>query len=172
MIKRTLSPNARFLLVFFATLVGSFALIAFNPVNDHVIVPFTGWITRVSGAILNLLGQEVTITGTVIASSQFGVDIKNGCNGVEAMLLVLAAIFAFPATWISRVVGILAGAIAVQLLNFIRIVSLYLLGRYYPEIFQLFHTGVWQILIILAGVGIFLLWSFKFAQPRRMEASA
>ncbi len=166
-----LSPNARFLLLFFVTLVVCFVVIALNPVNDHVIVPFTHAVTEASGAALNLIGQKVSITGTIISSSAFAVDIKNGCNGLEAMLLLVAAIFAFPATWGSRVSGILAGSLAVQALNVVRIVSLFLLGRYYPQVFQLFHTGVWQILIILVGVGIFLLWSFKFAQPRRMEAS-
>ena len=165
-----LNDNTRFLLIFFTTLVVLFGLIALHQVNDSVIVPFTAWIARVSGWLLNLLGQEVSMAGTVIYSRAFAVDIKNGCNGVEAMLLVVAAIAAFPATWRSKVFGIVGGSLAVQALNFVRIVSLYLLGRYFPNVFQVFHTGVWQILIILAGVAIFLIWSLKFAQPRRVEA--
>lgn len=170
--KFSLSPNTRFLVVFFVTLVLGFSLIAIHPVNDHVVVPFTVWITEVSGGILRLLGEEVTVRGTIISSPGFAVDIKNGCNGVEAMLLIVAAIFAFPASGLSRLSGILAGSVAIQVLNFVRIVSLFLLGKYYPAVFQVFHTGVWQILIILIGVGIFLLWSFKFAQPRHVEASS
>lgn len=165
-----LNDNTRFLLIFFTTLVALFGLIALNPVNDHVIVPFTAWIARVSGWLLNLLGQEVSMAGTVIHSRAFAVDIKNGCNGVEAMLLVASAIAAFPATLRSKVIGVIGGSFAVQILNFVRIVSLYLLGRYFPNVFQIFHTGVWQILIILAGVAIFLAWSLKFAQPRRAQA--
>jgi len=163
--------NTRFLVVFFVTLVVAFSVIAWNPVNDQVIVPFTKSITWVSGALLNLIGQDVTVTNTVIYSRHFAVDIKNGCNGVEAMLLVLSAIVAFPATMRSRMIGIIGGSLAVQTLNFVRIVSLFLLGRYYPKVFQLFHTGVWQILIILAGVGVFLFWSLRFAQPRRLETN-
>ncbi len=165
------NDNTRFLVIFFVTLVVAFSFIALNPVNDHLIVPFTKGITKVSGVLLNVIGQAVTVSGTVIYSSHFAVDIKNGCNGVEAMLLVLSAIAAFPATFKSRVLGIIGGSLTVQALNFIRIVSLCLLGRYFPKVFQIFHTGVWQILIILAGVGVFLLWSLKFAQPRRMETS-
>lgn len=167
-----LSPNAKFLLVFFLTLVVTYSIVALRPVNDNVIVPFTRMLSVGSGAILRAIGQPVTVTGTTIASRQFAVDVENGCNGVEAMLLLVAAIFAFPATWPSRVAGILAGSISVQVLNFVRIVSLYLLGRYYPKFFQIFHTGVWQILIILISVGIFVLWSVKFAQPKRAEAGS
>ncbi|HYO77620.1 MAG TPA: archaeosortase/exosortase family protein, partial [Thermoanaerobaculia bacterium] len=78
-----------FLLKFFGVLVGAYLLIAWNPVNDNVIVPFTTAIAHWSGALLNVIGQGVTVTGTTIASSRFAVNINNGCNGVEAMLILL-----------------------------------------------------------------------------------
>ena len=167
-----LDRNKRFLLLFFVFLVAGWAIIAAPPVNDHVIVPYTQWITSVSGSILHMLGQDVRVEGTMILSSAFAVNIANGCNGVEAMLLVIAAIGAFPAGPMSRISGVLAGGVAIQLLNFVRIVTLFLLGRYYESVFQLFHTAVWQILIVLAGVVIFLVWSSKFATPARVEAGS
>lgn len=167
-----LDRNKRFLLMFFVFLVLGWAFVAAPPINDHVIVPYTGWITSVSGAILGWIGQDVRVEGTMILSSDFGVNIANGCNGVEAMLLVIAAIGAFPAGPMSRISGIIAGGIAIQLLNFVRIVTLFLLGRYHHDVFQIFHTAVWQILIVLAGVMIFLVWSHKFATPSRVEASS
>ncbi len=91
---------------------------------------------------------------------------------IALAMLVIAAIGAFPAGPMSRISGILAAGVAIQLLNFVRIVTLFLLGRYYESVFQLFHTAVWQILIVLAGVVIFLIWSSKFATPARVEASS
>lgn len=167
-----LERNQRFLLLFFLFLVLGWAIVAAPPVNDHVIVPYTNWITSISGMILEGIGQEVRVEGTMILAPGFGVNIANGCNGVEAMLLVIAAIGAFPAGPMSRISGILAGGILLQLLNFVRIVTLFLLGRYYENVFQLFHTAVWQVLIVLAGVAIFLVWSYKFATPSRMEAGS
>ena len=67
----------------------SFTLIAWKPVNDHVIEPFTAAIARASGATLDLLGQGTRMQGTIIRSPRFAVNIKNGCNGVEAMLIYL-----------------------------------------------------------------------------------
>jgi len=155
-----------FLLKFFAILVAAYLLIAWNPVNDHVIVPFTEGVARVSGAVLNLMGQHVTTNGTVISSSRFGVNINNGCNGVEAMLILLASIVAFPASIRARAAGLALGALAVQVLNAVRIVTLYLLGAYQPKLFDLFHTAVWQILIILSAIGFFLVWSARVAPNR------
>ena len=159
-------PQVLFLLKFFAVLVGAYLLIAWSPVNDNVIVPFTAAVARWSGALLNVIGQEVTVTGTVIRSSRFAVNINNGCNGVEAMLILLASIVAFPATLKARLTGLLLGALAVQLLNAIRIITLYLLGAYQPRLFDLFHTAVWQIVIIMAAIGFFLAWSARVAPAR------
>jgi exosortase family protein XrtM len=94
------------------------------------------------------------------------VNINNGCNGVEAMLILLASIVAFPASMKARAVGLLLGAIAVQVLNAIRIVTLYLLGAYQPRLFDMFHTAVWQVLIILSAIAFFLLWSARVAPNR------
>jgi len=160
-----------FLVKFFVILLAAYLLIAWNPVNDRVIVPFTEGIARVSGAVLNFIGQDVTVNGTVIASARFGVNINNGCNGVEAMLILLASIVAFPASMKARALGLLLGAIAVQLLNLVRIVSLYLLGAYQPRLFDTFHTAVWQIIIILAAIGFFLIWSARVA-PSRVASRA
>jgi exosortase H (IPTLxxWG-CTERM-specific) len=155
-----------FLVKFFAVLIAAYLLIAWNPVNDRVIVPFTEAIATGSGALLDAMGQKVAVTGTVIASPRFAVNINNGCNGVEAMLILLACIVAFPASLRARVTGLLLGALAVQVLNAIRIVTLYLLGAYQPRLFDLFHTAVWQVVIILAAIGFFLIWSARVAPAR------
>ena len=154
-----------FLVKFFAILVGAYLLIAWNPVNDNVIVPFTEGIANVSGAALKLIGQPVTVTGSMIASNRFAVNINNGCNGVEAMLILLASIVAFPASNRQRAAGLALGALAVQLLNLVRIMTLYLLGAYQPRLFDVAHTAVWQIVIIAAAILFFLQWSSKVA-PR------
>jgi exosortase H (IPTLxxWG-CTERM-specific) len=159
-------PQVLFLVKFFAVLVAAYLLIAWNPVNDKVIVPFTEIVARTSGALLNLIGQKVSVSGTVIRSPLFAVNINNGCNGVEAMLILLASIVAFPASMKARAVGLLLGALAVQALNAVRIITLYLLGAYHPRLFDLFHTAVWQIVIILAAIGFFLAWSARVAPAR------
>lgn len=159
-------PQVLFLVKFFVILIAAYLLIAWNPVNDNVIVPFTALIARGSGALLKLLGQGVAVTGTIIGSPRFAVNINNGCNGVEAMLILLACIVAFPATLRARAAGLVLGALVVQILNEIRIVTLYLLGAYYPRVFDLFHTAVWQVVIILAAIGFFLIWSARVAPSR------
>jgi exosortase H (IPTLxxWG-CTERM-specific) len=165
-------PNPRrrqviFLVVFGVLLAGSFTLLSINWVNDHVIVPFTAGVAKASGVTLNLLGQEVTLDGTVIRSPRFAVNIENGCNGVETMLIFMSAVLAFPASWRSRLAGLAIGLVAIQGINLVRVVALYLTGAYLPSLFDASHTVIWQTLVILSGVLLWLLWASRFALPAR-----
>ena len=159
-----------FLVLFMALLGGGFTLVSLNQVNDAVIVPFTAGIARTSGAVLDLLGQNVTMQGTIIRSPRFAVNIKNGCNGVEAMLIFLAAVLAFPAPWRSRLAGLALGILAIQVVNLIRVVALFLTGVYFPKLFDTSHTVIWQTIVILFGVLLWIFWANRFATPRREPA--
>lgn len=147
-----------------------YAVVALNQVNDRVIVPFTEVVAR--GAALLLRGVEsgVGVTGTVMRSQQFALDVRNGCNGVEAVILLAAAILAFPATLRSRLLGLAVASVAIELLNLVRLSSLFWLGEHYRPVFDFFHVAVWQLLIILAAISIFILWSWKFAEKPRVES--
>lgn len=158
-----------FLIAFVVLLGGSFTLISVNWVNDHAIEPATGAIARVSGAALNLLGQHVTMRDTVIQGPRFAVNIRNGCNGIEAMLIFLSAVLAFPAPWRWRLTGLVLGSVAIQLVNLVRVVSLYLTGAYFPRIFDASHTVIWQSVVILFGVLLWVLWANRL--PARDEAA-
>lgn len=154
-----------FIGVFILLLGGGFTLISLQPVNDNVIEPFTAGIAKVSGVTLNLLGQKITMKGTQIRNEKFGVNIRNGCNGVETMIIFLAAVFAFPAPWKARFVGLALGILAIQAVNLIRVVALFLTGAYFPKFFDSSHTVIWQTIVILFGVLLWIFWASRFATP-------
>lgn len=145
-------------------LIVLYAVVALNPVNDHVIVPFTEVVARGSALLLRSVESGVDTAGTVMRSPRFALDVRNGCNGVEATILLVAAILAFPATLRSRLMGLVIASIAIELLNLVRLSSLFWLGEHYRRIFDFFHVAVWQSLIILAAISMFVLWSWKFAE--------
>jgi exosortase H (IPTLxxWG-CTERM-specific) len=153
--------QTRFLLVFLLLVGFGFGLLSLNWVNDHLVVPFTDRIAVVSAALLNVLGQQVTLEGSRILGSRFGVEILNGCNGVETMTIFAAAVLAFPAPWRARALGLAVGLVAIQLFNLVRIVALYLTGAYLPRFFDTSHTVVWQTLVIAFGVLLWMLWASR-----------
>src|SRR5215210_1930463 len=164
--RRRYRREITFLAVFLVLLGGSFTLISVQWVNDHAVEPFTAGIARVSGAVLDLLGQNVTMQGTIIRGSRFAVNIRNGCNGVEAMLIFLAAVLAFPAPWRARLLGLALGVVAIQAVNLVRVVALYLTGAYFPAMFDASHTVVWQTIVILFSVLLWILWAHRLGAPR------
>ncbi len=160
-----------FLVVFLLLLAGSFTLLAWAPVNDGFVVPFTAGVAKVSGWTLDLIGQEVEMSGTIIRSPRFAVNIENGCNGVETMLIFLSAVLAFPAPWTARLAGAALGVVAIQLVNLVRVVALFLTGAYFPDLFDASHTVVWQTVVILFGVLLWIFWADRFARPRQASAA-
>ncbi|HEY0512713.1 MAG TPA: exosortase H [Thermoanaerobaculia bacterium] len=162
----------QFLVIFIVLLGGGFALISLNWVNDHAIEPFTAGIARASGGVLDLMGQHVALSGTIIRNARFAVNIRNGCNGVEAMLIFLAAVLAFPASWKSRLAGLALGTVAIQAVNLVRVVALFLTGIYFPRIFDTSHTVIWQTIVILFGLLLWIFWANRFAAPAETAAPA
>lgn len=163
--RRSLGFLARFLVL----LVAFYFAVAAKPVNDAVIVPFTAGVARASAAILNGIGEAVTVSGTEIRSAGFAVNIENGCNGVETALLFGSAVLAFPAPWRRRLAGLLLGFAALQLVNLVRVVSLFWIGAHRPALFSSSHTVLWQSAVVLCGVLLFLLYA-SLEQKRRAGA--
>lgn len=158
-----------FIAIFVALLGGGFTLISLQPVNDSVIEPFTAGIAKASGMTLNLIGQKITMKGTQIRNEKFGVNVRNGCNGVETMIIFVAAVLAFPATWKARGIGLVLGVLAIQAVNLVRVVALFLTGAYFPQFFDSSHTVIWQTIVILFGVLLWIFWANRFATPPAAE---
>jgi exosortase H (IPTLxxWG-CTERM-specific) len=167
---RAYRQEIRFLVLFVLVLGGGFTLISLNSVNDHVIEPFTAGVAVASGHALDLIGQDVTMDGTVIRNRRFAVNIKNGCNGVETMIIFLAAVLAFPASWKARLAGLAIGIVAIQLVNLVRVVALFLTGAYFPAFFDSSHTVIWQTIVILFGVLLWIFWANRLGPPRPVAA--
>lgn len=161
-----------FISLFVGILGGGFTFISLTPVNDNLIEPFTGLVAKASGWSLNAIGQGITMQGTIIRNERFAVNIMNGCNGVETMIIFLAAVIAFPAPWKARIVGLILGCLAIQGVNLVRVVSLFLTGAYFPEFFDSSHTVIWQSIVILFGVLLWIFWANRFALPPRSESAA
>lgn len=163
-------PESRFLILFLAILAVSFTVVALKPVNDGVVVPYTTFIASISGHILRLLGEDLTTNGCVLSSPRFAVTIYNGCNGLITSLIFISGVIAFPATLRAKAIGVVGGLLAIQAINQIRIVSLFYIGVFAPQFFNESHVFIWQSLVILAGVSLWVLWAHRFASLERARA--
>lgn len=157
--RRSPTP-ARYLLLFVAVQGLLFPLTVIEPTRSLFIVPFTAAIARLSAWVMELLDPTVQASGAIIRNARtgFGVQIEAGCNGVEPTIILAAAILAFPSALLEKALGILVGLVLIQLLNLIRIVSLYYLGQWNQVAFEWAHSYVWQALIMVDAIVIWLFW--------------
>jgi len=129
----------------------------------------TGY-AEASGALLNVLGYGVTVTGTRIHAPRFSVEVVRGCDGMEAMAMFVAAVLAFPARVKAKIWGIAIGVPALTLLNLVRIVSLYVIGVHFHSLFEAAHLGVWQTVFILATIVLWFVWALRATRPSTTHA--
>lgn len=158
-----------FLVRFFVLLIVFVGVLSLGVVDRAFVRPFTHGLAAVSAALLNAMAQHVTTSGTLIRGTTFAVDIQNGCNGLEAVAFVVAAVLAFDAPWRARAIGVAIGAIALEAFNVIRIVTLYLIGRDHPSLFDTFHLAVWQTVMFGVATLFFVAWTSR-NRPARASA--
>ena len=163
----------RFFVLFTVLLVGLFTLEILQPVERLVILPFTSLVADVSVWLITLFDDNVIAVSNVIRdkASGFGVRIERGCNGVEALIILFAAIFAFPAPLKNKLIGFAIGFVAIQGLNLVRIISLVYLGQWNQVAFEWFHLYLWQALIILDALVVWLVWLRTLPQARARRAA-
>ncbi|MDD2925649.1 exosortase H [Rhodoferax sp.] len=161
----------RFVLVFLAVLVVLFTAELTHPVQNAIVLPWTSLLATTSAAVVSLFDSSVMSYGKVLqhANTGMGVSIEAGCNGIEASLILIAAVLAYPASWFMRLLGIILGFLAIQIVNVLRVVTLFYLVEYSTTMFEFAHLYLWQALIMLDVLVVWLLW---VRQVARREARA
>ena len=143
----------------FAVLVTLFFVFTATPFYiKYIFKPVVTAFAWIGNGILRVLGQGTETIGEIITSPEFSINISKGCDGLAPIALLVAGILIYPSKWKYKWPGILVGTGLLILLNLIRIVSLYFVGRYIPNLFDLMHIEVWQAIFIIIAVALWLIW--------------
>ncbi|MCA0441022.1 MAG: exosortase H [Proteobacteria bacterium] len=162
----------RFFLIFLAWQMSLFGLNMLGWVQQHLVLPWTALLARVCAHLVLWFDTTAAAAGKVLWNtvSGFGVSIEPGCNGIEACIVLFAAIMAYPASWRHRLMGIVAGFAAVQGVNVLRVISLFYLGQWRTDVFNFAHEYLWQGLIMLDVLVVWLLWVRVVVRSRPEES--
>jgi len=135
-------------------------LIGLEPIKKVIDINglYTNMIVYLSGLILKPFGIVEGIRGSVISLKGLALDVRFGCNGLEAFLIYTVALLSFPASVQKKFVGITGGFIILQILNVLRIAGLGLSGIYLKQYFYYLHIYVAQGMMIAIALVIFLIW--------------
>ncbi len=150
----------RFFMCFIALVAILFGLNMLQVVQEHVVLPWTALLAQICAWLVTTFDSTAMAAGKVLwdpATGQ-GVSIEPGCNGVEACLLLFAAVLAYPSSWKAKFWGMLLGFFAIQIVNVVRVISLFYLLLWNKAVFDFAHEYLWQSLIMLDVLVVWLLW--------------
>jgi exosortase H (IPTLxxWG-CTERM-specific) len=157
----------RFLVLFPIFLAVGFCALMI-PFLHSAVTAFTRGLVEVSALVIRLFGGNATAQQVVLQnpSNGFAMQVLDGCNGDDVAILLWAAILAYPASWLQKGKGLLAGTAAIYVINFVRIISLFYLGQYNMRWFDFAHLYVWESVFVLLTLTIFWMWVRRMATPR------
>jgi len=164
----------RFGALFAAIVVLLFAAELTPPGQKYFVEPWTALVAKAATASMRAFDPGVISVGSTItdAASGFAVTILAGCNGVEAMIVLAAALLAYPAPLKHKLIGLALGIAAIQALNLVRIVSLFYIGQWNRAVFEWAHLYAWQVLIMLDALVVWLLWLRTLPRAPSVEVQA
>jgi len=121
----------------------------------------------ITGFSLKLLGMTVRVSGRIVSISNFSIEVVGECTGLYEMLIFLAAMIAYPASWKRKLIGAGLGIPFLYLINIIRMIFITVVGNWSPQTFDFLHMYFWQVAMILIIVSAWVLWIEKVAHYER-----
>jgi exosortase H (IPTLxxWG-CTERM-specific) len=156
-----------FFALFLLAALAEFAILLAGPIRPFV-DGFSGRLASFSAWLIGAFGGTCLHHNAVLSnpSMGFSMEVRDGCNGVNVVLLLWAAILAYPSNLKWKFTGLAGGLAAIQILNLFRLISLYYLGQYSPPLFEFAHLYLWETLIIIDAIVVFGIWSKRAAAYR------
>ncbi len=169
LLQRGAARPLRFAALFGALFLAGSAVLLLPPVQT-IDGRFSQTLVGISHRLIRICGGTAAVEGAILrAPSGFGVEMKDGCNGVTVTILLCAAVLAFPASWKMRGLGLLAGGLTIQVLNVVRFISLFYLGQYSTSWFEFAHGYLWETLLMLDTMVVFWLWVGRVSRTERLQ---
>lgn len=167
------SPVLKFLLGFAACMI-IFYLIYLSPFFvENIGKPILAGQAKVSSFLLNIMGQGTTAKEDIISNPAYAISIKNGCDGLETLAIMLSGIVVFPIAFRLKWPGLLYGTLALMVLNFFRIAVLFIVGKNFSqEVFDFLHEQGGFVIFTVLGVFLWIIWANWALNKRTIELKA
>jgi len=149
----------RFLWSFPIYLAAGFGLLL-APFSRPFVDASTTILVKICAFAVRAFGGSALARGNALINpaSGFTISVEDTCNASNVIILLGAAVLAFPARWGHRAKGFLAGAVVLHIVNFFRIVSLFYLAQYNYAWFEFAHWYVWEGLMMIVTLVLFWIW--------------
>lgn len=138
---------AVFVLVYGLTRIGSFQ----SWFIERLTVPLAAW-------VLAGTGHEVSAAGPRLVAEGGGLNVLQGCEGLDLLALWIAAVCAGPFSWRRRLAALTLGTLIVFGFNQLRLFSLFHLYRSHRDWFGDAHGLWWPLALVALVWALYALW--------------
>ncbi len=143
--------------------------IAWLSADAGIMDVFQRWVARVTSMVVSAFGGQALASGNVIQGSGFSLSVVNSCTGIFTTGVFLAGVLAYPASLWAKLIGVGMGMFGVFIVNIVRLVSLFYIGVHFPRFFNKAHLLVWQSLIIVFALFLWLIWAGRVAHAAHRD---
>jgi exosortase family protein XrtM len=173
-IRRFIQRNRKectFFVIFISIFIAAQSLYYFSrPLKIPMKLQHTN--TLISSSIINLITpkEQTYAEGSTIKSGGYIMSVAWGCEGIEGIFMLIAALVAYTLKNKWKFYGILAGTALLFTLNIFRLMFLFYTLKYKPALFDIMHVYVGQTFIIFFAVLFFVVWVSAFSEKRTASA--
>lgn len=107
----------------------------------------------------------VSAHGDHLKAEGGGLRVAGGCEGMDIALLMISGVLCADVAWRQRLLALVVGSLLVFALNQTRIVGLFYAFRHDREQFDLLHTVVMPLGMVLVLGAFFLAWLGRAGHP-------
>jgi len=150
-------------LTFGAVLLGLFTLSQTSLADRLIFKPVAAAEARVAAVLLAATGPPARADGSVIHAGPFAAMVDTNCTGLFVMFIYLSALVAYPSGLREKLLGMGLGVGALFALNLVRICTLVLVGAARPDLLNVAHYLIWQSVMIVVALCLWLLWAERVA---------
>ena len=126
-----------------------------------VSVFFQKWTTILLNTILHLIHIKTRMSGNMILlldGSQIKFQIIMDCTGIYPFIILASLIAGFPVKITKKLSGFMIALFYTFLFNYLRLVLLFIIGRYSAKWFEIAHIFIWQVSFVIYIVIFFFGW--------------
>ena len=160
----------------FALTLGAFAAVVALLFRDSIVGPLVSPLRVLTARAVLLLIQQIGMDAVregsaIYHAGGFAYEISRGCLALVPAGFLVVSVLAYPGKTGRKLAAITLGVPLLLGLNLVRLVNLFYLGVHRADLFGLAHQVVWQGVMILAVLALWLASTRHLAGTRHLAIS-
>lgn len=144
------------MIAFVALLVLFVVAVVLMPLS--VLRPIADGTATVAGAAIRAVGISNVVNSNSIFLSKRTLQIGRDCTGAQLIAVFAALVLTYPSSRRDKLWALGVGIPALLVFNMFRLVGAGFAAEYFPNYFDVIHDYVFQVLLALSVLFLWLLW--------------